>query len=233
MEEYLHFGRFPENLSYIDKREYVSSIYQKILLGDIAARNGIRNTNGLRLLIKKIGESVKDGVSYSKLHNMLKSIGVNISKDIVIDYIGYAQQAFLIFAIRNYYSKFVEKETTPKYYFNDNGLLNLFLNNGEPRLLENLVAINLWNKHKNSVYYLKGKNFDVDFFVEDTGEVIQVAYSITNISDDRETRALAEAAKYVKEAKRFIIITYEEENELIIDDVKIEVIPIWKWLIRN
>ena len=130
-------------------------------------------------------------------------------------------------------TKFVEKETTPKYYFNDNGLLNLFLNNGEPRLLENLVAINLWNKHKNSVYYLKGKNFDVDFFVEDTGEVIQVAYSITNISDDRETKALAEAAKSVKEAKRFVIITYEEEKELTVDGVKIEVIPIWKWLIRN
>jgi predicted AAA+ superfamily ATPase len=233
MEEYFHFGGFPENLTYIDKREYVSSIYQKILLGDIAARNGIRNTNGLRLLIKKIGESVKDEVSYSKLHNILKSIGVNISKDVVIDYIGYAQQSFLVFAIRNYYSKFVEKETTPKYYFNDNGLLNLFLNNGEPRLLENLVAINLWNKHKNSVYYLKGKNFDVDFFVEDTGEVIQVAYSVTNISDDRESKALAEAAKSVKEAKRFVIITYEEENELTVDGVKIEVIPIWKWLIRN
>jgi len=40
--------------------------------------------------MKKIAESVKDEVSYTKLHNTLKSIGVNISKDIVIDYIGYA-----------------------------------------------------------------------------------------------------------------------------------------------
>ncbi len=69
--------------------------------------------------------------------------------------------------------------------------------------------------------------------MEDTGEVIQVAYSVTNISYDRETKALAEAAKSVKEAKRFIIITYEEEKELTVDGVKIEVIPIWKWLIRN
>lgn len=233
MENYFYFGGFPENLEYKDKREYVSSIYQKVLLGDIAARNGIRNTNGLRLLMKKIAESVKDEVSYSKLHNTLKTIGVGISKDVVIDYVGYAQQSFLIFAIRNYFSKFVDKETTPKYYFNDNGLLNLFLNKEEPRLLENLVAINLFNKYKNQVYYLKGQNLDADFFIEETGEVIQVAYSLSNISDDRETRSLLEAAKSVKSAKRFIVITFEEEKEIIMDGIKIEVIPVWKWLIRN
>ena len=233
METYFYFGGFPENIEYKYKREYVSSIYQKILLGDIAARNGIRNTNGLRLLMKKVAESVKNEVSYSKLHNTLKSIGVSISKDIVIDYVGYAQQSFLIFAIRNYFSKFVDKETTPKYYFNDNGLLNLFLNKEEPRLLENLAAINLWNKYKDNVYYLKGQNIDADFFVEETGEVIQVAYSVSNISSDREIRTLVEAARILKEAKRFIIITYEEEKELTVDGVKIEVIPIWKWLIRN
>lgn len=233
MKPYFYYGGFPENLEYKDKREYVSSIYQKILLGDIAARNGIRNNTGLRLLMKKIAESVKDEVSYSKLHNTLKTIGVSISKDVVIDYIGYAQQSFLIFAIRNYFSKFVDKETTPKYYFNDNGLLNLFLNKEEPRLLENLVAINLWNKYTNKVYYLKGQNLDADFFVEETGEVIQVAYSTKNISNDRETKALVEASKTVKEAKSFIIITWEEEKALIVDGVKIELIPIWKWLIRN
>ncbi len=233
MENYFYFGGFPESIEYQNKREYVSSIYQKILLGDIAARNGIRNTNGLRLLMKKIAESVKDEVSYSKLHNTLKTIGVSISKDIVIDYVGYARQSFLIFAIRNYFSKFVDKETTPKYYFNDNGLLNLFLNKEEPKLLENIVAINLWNKYKDNVYYLKGQNIDADFFVEETGEVIQVAYSVSNISNDRETRTLVEASKAIKESKRFIIITYEEEKEMTSDGVRIEVIPLWKWLIKN
>ena len=233
LETYFYFGGFPENIEYTDKREYVSSIYQKILLGDIAARNGLRNNTGLRLLMKKIAESVKDEVSYSKLHNTLKTIGVNISKDAVIDYVGYAQQSFLIFAIRNYFSKFVDKETTPKYYFNDNGLLNLFLTKEEPRLLENIVAINLWNKCKDNVYYLKGQNLDADFFIEETDEVIQVAYSVINISNGRETKALVEAAKTVKEAKRFLIITWEEEKELTVDGVKIEVIPVWKWLIRN
>ena len=111
-------------------------------------------------------------------------------------------------------------------------MLNLFLNKEEPRLLENLVAINLWNKYKDRLFYLKGKNFDVDFFVEETGEVIQVDYSVENISNERETKSITEAAKSVKEAKHFIIITYQEEKKLNIDNVKIEVIPLWKWLLK-
>ena len=232
-DDYLHFGGFPETLNYEDKRGYVTGIYQKVLLGDIASRNGIRNYNGLRLLIKKLAESVKDEKSYTKLHNMIKSIGVSISKDSVIDYIEYTRSSFLIFAIRNYFSKFVDKETTPKYYFSDNGLLNLFLSNGDSRLLENLVAIALHNKYKDGVYYLKSQILDIDFFVEETGEVIQVAYSINDISNDREMRNLAEAAKSFRKAKKLMIITKEEEMELTVSDVKIEVIPCWKFLLSD
>lgn len=230
-EEFFYYGGFPENLSYNDKRGYVSSIYQKILLGDIASHNNIRNTIGLKLLMKKIAETVKDEVSYSNLYNILKSIGIKISKDVVIDYIGYAKEAYLIFAVKNYFYKFVDKETTPKYYWNDNGLLNLFLNKEEPRLLENLVAINLKNNF-DEIYYLKSQKLDVDFFVPKTGTVVQVAFSLKNTSDDRETKALVQAAKTLKEAKRFVIITYEEERVLEIDNVQIEVIPIWKWLLN-
>ena len=61
----------------------------------------------------------------------------------------------------------------------------------------------------------------------------QVAYSVINISNDREIKALVDASKTVKEAKDFIIITWEEEKELLVDGVKIQVIPVWKWLIRN
>lgn len=41
------------------KRSYLSSVYQKIYLGDICARNKISNPNLLRLMIKKMAESVK------------------------------------------------------------------------------------------------------------------------------------------------------------------------------
>ncbi|MBQ0162576.1 MAG: hypothetical protein KBS84_05380, partial [Treponema sp.] len=82
-------------------------------------------------------------------------------------------------------------------------------------------------------YYLKSKNVDADFFVEETGEVIQVAYSVSNISSDREIKSLIEAAKSLPDAKHFFIITRQEEKTLDIDGTKIDVIPIHKWLLKN
>ena len=229
--EYFYFGGFPETVNFMEKREYVSSIYQKILLGDIATRNNIRNLTGLKILIKKIAETTKDEISYSKLHNILKSIGIQISKDVIIDYVKYAHQAYLIFSVKNYFSKFVEKETTPKYFFYDNGLINLFLLNEEPRLLENLVAINLKHKYKDEVFYLKSSSIDIDFFVPEIQTVFQVAYSIKNISSQREITSLIEVAKSFREAKQFVIITFEEEDSINIDNIEIKIIPIWKWLL--
>lgn len=229
--EYFYFGGFPETVNFIEKREYVSSIYQKILLGDIATRNNIRNLTGLKILIKKIAETTKDEISYSKLHNILKSIGIQISKDVIIDYVKYAHQSYLIFSVKNYFSKFVEKETTPKYFFYDNGLINLFLLNEEPRLLENLVAINLKHKYKDEVFYLKSSSIDIDFFVPEIQTVFQVAYSIKNISSQREINSLVEVAKSFKEAKQFVIITFEEEDSINIDNIEIKIIPVWKWLL--
>ena len=229
--EYFYFGGFPETVNFMEKREYVSSIYQKILLGDIATRNNIRNLTGLKILIKKIAETTKEEISYSKLHNILKSIGIQISKDVIIDYVKYAHQAYLIFSVKNYFSKFVEKETTPKYFFYDNGLINLFLLNEEPRLLENLVAINLKHKYKDEVFYLKSSSIDIDFFVPEIQTVFQVAYSIKNISSQREITSLIEVAKSFREAKQFVIITFEEEDSINIDNIEIKIIPIWKWLL--
>ena len=229
--EYFYFGGFPETVNFMEKREYVSSIYQKILLGDIATRNNIRNLTGLKILIKKIAETTKDEISYSKLHNILKSIGIQISKDVIIDYVKYAHQAYLIFFVKNYFSKFVEKETTPKYYFYDNGLINLFLLNEEPRLLENIVAINLKHKYKDEVFYLKSSSIDIDFFVPEIQTVFQVAYSIKNISSQREITSLIEVTKSFNEAKQFVIITFEEEDSINIDNIEIKIIPIWKWLL--
>ena len=66
-EEYVKWGGLPESLGLSVKRNYISSVYQKIYLGDICTRNKISNPNLLRLLIKKIAEGVKQPVSYTRL----------------------------------------------------------------------------------------------------------------------------------------------------------------------
>jgi len=57
--EYMKWGGLPESVGLPVKRNYLSSVFQKIYLGDICARNKISNPNLLRLMVKKMAESVK------------------------------------------------------------------------------------------------------------------------------------------------------------------------------
>ena len=65
--DYLHFGGFPEGAKLAAKRDYMTSVYQKIYLSDIAARNKVENTFALRVLFKKLAGSVKQPISYTRL----------------------------------------------------------------------------------------------------------------------------------------------------------------------
>ena len=229
--DYFYNGGLPETLQYRQKREYLSGVYQKILLGDIAARNKLRNENTLKILVKKLAETVRSEVSYTKLYSALKGVGVTVSKESVIDYVGYAEDAHLIFRVQNYFYKFSERESTPKYYFTDNGLLNLFLTDKDTALLENAVAVYLKRQYE-EVWYLKSAQtgVDVDFYVADTGTAVQVAYSIAGEARAREVANLVKLSKNRKDLMRCLIVTYEEEEILEEDGLTIEVVPAYKYL---
>lgn len=235
-EDLMHDGGFPESLDFTDKRGYVENVYQKILLGDIALRNDIRKVTGLRILIKKIAETVCSEISYSKLHNILTGIGVGISKDSVITYIEYAKQAYLLFSLENYFAKFSERESTPKFYFEDNGLLNLFLIHKDTALLENMVAVALRRSCKKEFYYLKSEKtgIDIDFYVPETATAIQAAYSISDgMAYDQEVSNLLKLASSFPEAKRFVIVTLSEEKTIQKNGVEIEVLPLYRFLLER
>ncbi|MDR0546704.1 MAG: ATP-binding protein [Dysgonamonadaceae bacterium] len=229
-EKYFNFGGLPEIVNVPDKREWLRSLYQKIFFGDIIARYQIRNDNALKLLIKKLAENVKQPTSYSRLANIISSAGVKASKDTVIDYISHLKNSWLIFPLENFNSKFVERETKKKYYFIDNGLLNLFLLDPNAFLLENLVAINLYQRYENELYYYHN-GIEVDFVVPEQKLAIQVSYSIADFDTrKRETNALVQISKRF-EIEKQIIITKDEEETISEQDVEIQVIPVWKWLL--
>ena len=221
--EYLQYGGFPESIGMRDKRAYLRNIYQKIYMGDIALRNDIRNDNALRILFKKIAESVMREVSYSGLYNALKTIGVDISKSSVINYISYAKEAYLIFSIQNFAAKSIEKESNPKYYFLDNGILNLFLVNRDAALLENLIAIALYRKFGKELFFFKGKN-EVDFFVPSNSLAVQVSWSIQDpLTRKRETESLTALAKSYR-TKQNLIVTVDESEHITVNETNIDVI---------
>ena len=98
-------------------------------------------------MVKKMAESVMQPVSYNRISKILSNVAGKISVPTVSNYIGYAEDAWLLLRLRNIASAFAEKESVCKYYFIDNGLLSLQLFNSETILLENIVALSLFRQY--------------------------------------------------------------------------------------
>lgn len=235
-QEYLSWGGLPESVELAVKRNYLSSTFQKIYLGDISSRNKIANPSLLRLLLKKLAESVCQPVSYNRLAHILSSVSGKITMPTVNKYIEYSESAWLILRLRNVSAPFAEKETSCKYYFIDNGVLNLFLFGGETMLLENVVALALFRKYghdaDNERVFFYNEKVEVDFYVPDDGLAIQVSYSMTQSPEtfDREVNALKKLPN-VLSCRQRLVLTNDEYGKVEDDYGTIEIMPVWKWLL--
>lgn len=236
--EYLLWGGLPESVGLTIKRDYLSSTFQKIYLSDICNRNKISNPSILRLLLKRLAENVCKFVTYNRLAHVLSSVSGKITMPTVRSYIEYSEAAWLLLRLRNINAPFADRETSCKYYFVDNGILNLFLINGETALLENAVALALFRLYghdaNNERVFFYNKNIEVDFYIPEDNLAIQVSYSI-NMSDEtfnREVNALKALPKILPCEKR-LILTNNEESTILDDHGTIEVKPIWKWLLEH
>jgi predicted AAA+ superfamily ATPase len=234
-DEYLRYGGLPAAALLPAKRDYLSSIYQKIYMGDIIARNKITNVAGIRVLMRKMAESVCRPISYNRINNLLSSVGGKLSLATTIKYVEYCEEAWLLLRLRNYASTLADKESNCKYYFVDTGILSLFLIDKDAMLLENLVAIQLFRIYGHDIdngrvfFYHDG--YEVDFYIPDDELAIQVSYSLRDEETrKRETEALQKLPNRLS-CKRRLILTYDEEETINDKHGTIEVVPVWKWLI--
>lgn len=141
----------------------------------------------------------------------------------------------MLLGLTNIADNLAERVTNPKYYFIDDGILSILGLDLRTSLLENLIAVDLLRRYGNddNVYFYN-HNIEVDFYIPMEELAIQVSYSINGDADTfkRETTALVKIKNQIA-VKRFVIITYNEQDSLLIDDIKIEVIPAYKWLLNG
>lgn len=226
-EQYVTYGAFPELVDIKNKRVFLNNIYQTVYLRDIITRNKITNDFAVRLILKKIAESVTKALSFNRLTNIVKSTGISIGKQTVINYVGHMLDSYLIFSLQNYASK----KTSPKYYFMDTGLLGLMLLDCKTAQLENLVAVELIRRYGFENVYFFENNIEVDFYVPSENLAIQVSMQVLDDVDTlkRETRAFVKLNQFIPDTK-CLLITNSEETTLKCDDIEIDMIPAWKWL---
>ena len=232
---YLMNGGFAETFdesSEIQKR-ILKDYLDLIIYKDIVERFSIKNQALLKHLIKYFFVNMGTLVSFTKLFNEYKAMGFKVSKDTVLDYLSYLQEAFTVFTIPVYRNSVKEELRNPKkIYVIDNGFKKLFdisISTDYSKLYENLVFLNL-RKNTNEIYYFKEKQ-EVDFYLKDEKKLINVSYDINNKSTyDRELNGLWEGMKHLRINESYLI-TSEAEQTVQIENKTVFIVPLWKWLL--
>ncbi len=232
-DEYLNTGGFPEFLNYRDD-EFLKRIYEDILYKDLVVRFGIRNVNIFRNLARYLITNIGGELSY----NSLKSILSIKSTATVKEYVTYLQESYLIFELYKFdFSLKKQFVSNKKVYACDNGLRNrisFLFSKDTGKIFENLVFLTLRRKNENLYFYKSQNNKEVDFvFRKESGfQLIQASYTLSNVlTRKREVSALIDANRKLPGCTN-LILTYNEEETINVENIKIEVTPLWKWLIE-
>lgn len=230
---YFLYGGLPEqiNTPKLLQRNWLSGLFDRIYFGDIIVRNKVRKPESLRIMVRKLIESIGKPISVNRISSIVSESGDILKPDTAKDYLNYTNESWLTFELENYEGKLIEKINFKKYYFVDNGLVTIFKDGILGLLLENLVAIHLRRNYRDRVFYYKN-GVEVDFYLPDEKIAIQVSYSLLDeATKNREIKALSLLKKRFPVEKAYII-TAEEESEIQLDDnSSITVVPIWKWLL--
>lgn len=187
--KYLRFGGLPYliHLSLEDHIifDYLRNIYATILYKDVVNRYKVRNTHFLEQLVKFLADNTGQLFSAKRISEYLKSQRVNISVQVVLNYLNFLTKSYMIFQVgRSDIRGRKIFETGEKYYFENVGLRNAvigFSQSDISQILENIVFMHLIAKgYKVTVGNLD--EFEIDFVAEkhDEKKYFQVTYLMTD-----------------------------------------------------
>lgn len=148
LTKYIQFGGLPGlikmGLDEQDAREYQADVYHTVLLKDVIMRNQIRNVPFLENLVRFLADNAGKIISANSIAKYMKSQGDNVTSTVIINYIKFLCDAYLIHKV-NRYDIHGKKlfESNDKFYFEDNGLRNMLSGGSREgdieKIIENIV----------------------------------------------------------------------------------------------
>jgi len=236
--KFMIFGGFPEliDLDETLKTKKLQDYFNTIIYKDLIERYNISNPSILKFFLKRILSQVTKPVSVNRIYNDLKSLGYKVSNNLLYEYSDYIQASFTSVLINKFeYSEIKQAKSEKKAYAIDNGILSAVdysFSENHGKLLENLTALEILKSGRELMYFRD--NQECDFIVRDkkTFSPVQVSYSIQDSdTDEREINGLLRACEYLK-VKKGTIVTYEEEDSFEAGNIKIEVLPAYKYFLE-
>ena len=214
--EYIVNSSFPYTLQLNNNLkntyEYLSGIYNSVLLKDIVARLKIADVMRLESIVKYIFDNIGNLTSISKIANTLTSMGRKTDIKTIEKYIKGLVDSLLIYEVNRYNIKGKEVVSTlSKYYVSDLGLRQMILGNRNidmGHILENIIYLELLRRKAN-VYVGQFDKNEIDFVVINSNEVEYYQVALTVLDENTLKRELA-AFKNIKDNYPKYLITLDE-----------------------
>lgn len=189
LKKFLRFGGMPFlfEIGYGEDSslQYLSDIYNSVVLKDVVQRNSIRDVDLLERLLRFVISNISLTFSSKSISDYLKSENRKVAPETIINYMKACVDAFLFQRIprQDLTGKGIMK-TQEKIYLTDHGIRETISgknNKDIEKVLENIVCIELLRRgYRLTVGNIESK--EIDFVAEKQGKVeyYQVTYSLGN-----------------------------------------------------
>ena len=236
--EYIVNSSFPYTLQ-LDSNlknihEYLSGIYNSVLLKDIVARLKISDVMRLESVVKYIFDNIGNLTSLSKIANTLTSMGRKTDAKTIEKYIRGLTDSLLVHEVSRYNIKGKEfLSTLSKYYVTDLGLRQMILGNRNidmGHILENVIYLELLRR-KGNVYVGQFDKNEIDFVVINSNEIEYYQVALTILDENTLKREL-DAFKNIKDNYPKYLITLDDVM-VNTDYDGIKVVNALEWLLEE
>lgn len=228
------FSAFPyliRTTSYAEKIDYISALYNSILVNDIFPRSSASSPELLQRIIRTLLSSIGSPISINKIKNTLNSQNITISNTTLEKYISAILDSYLFYSVPRYNVRGrALLQRLEKFYVADLGLRNYLLPDHHfdtGNLLENLVFLELKRRYKH-VYVGNIDRSEVDFVTIDNKNALtyyQVAE--TTLASETLTRELRPLQKIQDQYPKYLLTMDEFNKEANYDGIQKKHILTW------
>ena len=217
----------------VDKNNYLSDIYNTLILRDIVQKYNIKNEDLLKKLSDYLLDNVSNLTSSTKIENLLKSSNQTADHKTIAKYIEYLCNAYAFYKVRRYDIKGKRYlNTQDKYYLVDTSFRRAILgrkNEDYGRILENIVAIELLRRGY-EIYIGTLYEKEVDFVAMKNDEQIYIQVTDNLESEKVLNREITPLLNIRDGYKKIIIAKLNHEGYI---KEGIEIIDIADWLLNK
>lgn len=221
-DDYMRNGGYPETIKARNiTGSYLSTLFDSILLKDVAQRHNVRNTTDLYNLASYLVSNFCNLISFTDLATELGLSSVATTKK----FCDYLAEPYLFFYLPRFNNKLKIMNKAPrKVYVVDNGFVQssaFSISGNLGRLLENQVFVEMLRRGYRpglSLFYYRSRNDkEIDFVVREGTVVRQLVQVCYDLSSDktrkREFDALAEAAEELR-CDNLVVVTNDHRESV-------------------